>query len=38
MNKKDIEQLKLWLYDHGYFVGNSAVAKSLRELADWYDD
>ena len=38
MNEKDIEELKLWLYDHGYFVGNSEVAKSLREVADWIDD
>ena len=38
MNERDIEQLKLWLIDHGYFVGNSAVAKSLREVADWIDD
>lgn len=38
MNKKDTELLKLWLYDHGYFIGNSEVAKSLRELADLFDD
>ncbi len=38
MKEKDIELLKLWLYDHGYFVGNSKVAKSLRELADLFDD
>ena len=38
MNKKDIEELKQWLCDHGYYVGNSEVVKSLRELADWMDD
>ena len=38
MNEKDIEALKEWLYDHCYYAGNSEVAKSLRELADWYDD
>lgn len=38
MNEKDIEELKKWLYDHCYYVGNSEVAKSLRELADLWDD
>lgn len=38
MNKKDIELLKQWLVDHGYYVGNSEVAESLRELADYWDD
>lgn len=38
MNEKDIEALKDWLVEHGYYVGNSEVAKSLRELADWIDD
>ena len=38
MNEKDIEALKDWLVEHGYYVGNSEVAKSLRELADWFDD
>ena len=38
MNKRDIEALKEWLVEHGYYVGNSEVAKSLRELADWMDD
>ena len=38
MRERDIEQLKLWLNDHGYFIGDSEVAKSLRELADLFDD
>ena len=38
MNEKDIEALKEWLVEHGYYVGNSEVAKSLRELAEWMDD
>ena len=32
MKKEDIEALKTWLKEHGYYVGNSAVAKSLREM------
>ena len=38
MNEKDIKELKEWLVEHGYYIGNSAVAKSLRELADYWDD
>ena len=38
MKEKDIELLKQWLVDHGYYVGSSEVAKSLRELADYWDD
>lgn len=38
MNEKNIEELKKWLCDHGYYVGNSEVAKSLRKLADEFDD
>lgn len=38
MNEKDIEELKKWLCDRGYYVGNSDVAKSLRKLADEFDD
>lgn len=38
MNEKDIQELKDWLVAHKYYVGNSAVAKSLRELADYWDD
>lgn len=38
MNWKDIEELKKWLCDRGYYVGNSDVAKSLRKLADEFDD
>ena len=38
MSEKDIEELKKWLVNHGYYVGNSDVAKSLRELANYWDD
>lgn len=38
MKKEDIEALKTWLVEHGYYVGSSDVAKSLRELADYWDD
>ena len=38
MLDSDMRELELWLTDHGYFVGNSEVAKKLRELADWMDD
>ena len=38
MKKEDIEALKDWLVEHGYYVGNSEVAKSLRELASYWDD
>ena len=38
MDKKDIEALKEWLVEHGYYVGNSEVARSLRKLADDWDD
>ena len=38
MKEEDIEELKKWLAEHGYYVGNSSVAKSLRKLADYYAD
>lgn len=38
MNEKDIQELKQWLILHKYYVGNSAVAKSLRKLADYWED
>ena len=38
MKEEDVEKLKEWLVEHKYYVGNSAVAKSLRELADYWDD
>lgn len=38
MKPKDIELLKKWLVEHGYYIGNSEVAKSLRQLADDWDD
>lgn len=38
MKEKDIQALKEWLVDHEYYVGNSEVAKSLRKLADYWDD
>ena len=34
----DIEALKVWLVEHGYYVGDSSVAKSLRDIADSWDD
>lgn len=38
MKEQDIETLIQWLVDHGYYLGDSAVAKSLHELADYWDD
>lgn len=38
MKEQDIKELKLWLHDHSYYVGDSSVADSLRKLADEYDD
>lgn len=38
MRKEDIEALKSWLVEHGYYVGDSSVAQSLRKLADYWDD
>lgn len=38
MKETDIKELKLWLIDHGYYVGDSSVADSLRKLADEWDD
>lgn len=38
MKEEDIKALKEWLVEHGYYVGDSAVAKSLHELADYWDD
>lgn len=38
MKEQDIKELKEWLVSHGYYVGSSAVAKSLHELADYWDD
>lgn len=38
MKKEDIEELKTWLVEHGYYVGSSDVAASLRKLADYWDD
>lgn len=38
MKKEDIDALKKWLFDHGYFIGNSTVAESLHELANYWDD
>ena len=31
-------QLKDYLLKQGYYVGNSEVAKVLREIADYWDD
>lgn len=38
MKQEDILALVDWLTDHGYYIGNSEVAKSLRQLADDWDD
>ena len=38
MREEDIEELKLQLVKHGYYIGNSKVAESLRELADLWND
>ena len=38
MSNKDVEALKAWLVEHGYYVGDSAVAESLHKLADYWDD
>lgn len=38
MREEDYKELKQWLVDHKYFVGNSEVAESLRKLADEWDD
>ncbi len=38
MKETDIKELRKWLVEHGYYVGDSSVAKSLRELADQWDD
>lgn len=37
MKEEDIKELKEWLVDHEYYVGNSNVAMSLRKLADEWD-
>lgn len=31
-------QVKDYLLEQGYYVGNSEVAKVLREVADYWDD
>lgn len=38
MSEEDLEALEKWLVEHEYYIGNSAVAKSLRELANYWDD
>ena len=38
MKEEDFEELKKWLTEHGYYVGNSSVAKSLMKLVNYYDD
>lgn len=38
MIEQDYTELKQWLIDHEYYVGNSEVAKALRKLADEWDD
>jgi hypothetical protein len=38
MKEEHIKELREWLVAHGYYVGNSSVAESLRKLADDWDD
>lgn len=38
MKEEDVKDLKKWLLEHGYYVGNSSVAESLRHIADEWDD
>jgi hypothetical protein len=38
MKEEDIKELKHWLVEHGYYVGDSSVAESLHKLADYWDD
>lgn len=38
MKEEDIKALKKWLVEHGYYVGDSAVAESLRKIANEWDD
>lgn len=38
MKEEDIKALKKWLVEHGYYVGDSSVAKSLRQITDDWDD
>lgn len=38
MKEEDYKELKKWLVEHKYYVGNTDVAKSLRKLADEWDD
>ena len=38
MKEEDIKALKTWLVEHGYYVGDSSAAESLRKLADYWDD
>ena len=38
MKETDIEELKKWMLEHGYYVGSSGVAETLRKLAEYYDD
>lgn len=38
MKEEDIKALKKWLVEHGYYVGDSGVAESLRKIANEWDD
>lgn len=38
MKEEDYKELKKWLVEHNYYVGNSEVAESLRKLADEWED
>lgn len=39
-HEKDIlfQQIKEYLTNNGYYVGNSSVADVLRQVADYWDD
>ena len=39
-HEKDIlfQQIKEYLKNNGYYVGDSGVAEVLRQLADYWDD
>ena len=34
MNEEDFKALRNWLVEHGYYVGNHAVAEALSEKVD----
>ena len=38
MKEEDFKDLRNWLVDHGYYIGNHEVAEALKKLADAWDD